>query len=147
VDVPGDTEATVITRVRTYFEGTSVWTHRISSIRYVDRFSGVGTRECDSLEVIIRFSLSRDPEPLNGEGLPHRDIPCGHDTRTGVRKLNGVRRDVPHIGDGREVIGGNDLDETHLDPLTHHVPVDGEDIRGVSADIEIRADREDVLGS
>jgi hypothetical protein len=61
--------------------------------------------------------------------------------------LNRALGDVPDVRNGREIIGRGDLDETHLDPLTHDVPVDGENIRGFRVDVEIRADGEGVLGS
>ena len=76
---------------------------------------------------------------------PHLDVRCGHERCRRVRELNRALGDIPHVRDCCEIVGGKDLDETHFDPLTHDVPVDGENIRRVYTDVKIGAYRKGMF--
>jgi hypothetical protein len=59
--------------------------------------------------------------------------------------LNRALGDVPHVRNGREIIGRNDLDETHFHTFAHHVPVNCENVRRFRTDVKVGADGEGVL--
>ena len=65
------------------------------------------------------------------------DVRGGHERGGGVRELNRALGDVPDVRNGCEIVGGEDLEESHFDAFGHDVPFDREDIRRFCADVEV----------